>query len=135
MGYSASVALELSFDDNHHLPLQRIFDESVLRCYSLALRTLHKLSAENHYVATVFDKDSVAKNEVLAPKEQIVLVAMFYWANRAFVWALNTLHHLVDLKCIALGVSSPKSAAAGRSWQFLSKVCNLDIFDLALLIY
>lgn len=50
------------------------------------------------------------------------------------VGTLDTLDHLVDLQSIALRVSSTESTTAGRSWERFSKIGNLHIFDLALLI-
>lgn len=52
----------------------------------------------------------------------------------ALVGTLDTLDHLVDLKSIALRVSSTESTTTGWSWERFSKIGNLHIFDLALLI-
>lgn len=99
---SASMAFKFASNDYNHLALQRIFDQPVLGRNRLSLGTLHKLRSQNHDVATIFNKDSVALHKIFVPQEKVVFVSMFNWTNNALVSALGTLNHLVQSQCISL---------------------------------
>ena len=105
------MTLEFSLDHNHNFALKRVFDQPVLSRNSLTLCAFHELGAQNHDVATILNKDAVTKHKVFVPQEKVVFVAMLDGTDRALVRALNTFDHLVNTKCVSLGVSATKSTA------------------------
>jgi len=132
--HPAAMAFELAFNHDHHLAIERVFDQSVLCRYGLPGNTLHELSTKDHHISTVLNEDAVAEDKVLVPQEQIVFIAVFDGTDHALVLPLHALDHLVETQRVALRVSAPKCAAAERRWQLLAEVCDFDIFNLTLLV-
>lgn len=129
------MSLEFSSNNYNHFSLKWVFYQSILRSNCLTLNALHKFRTKYHNVSTVFNENAITLDEVFVPEEQIITIAMLYWSNCTLMRTLYALYHLVGSQCVSLRVSTSESATFSWSRNFLAKIGNFYLFNLALFIY